>query len=261
MKTVRALGLSAVAAALILSGCSTATDGRAQDDSVSASAAGTCPSGYVLTKIGKCAPVDAATPTTTTSPTAAPNANPSPALPSVSACDGTQCDLTTSDDEVDRLVAESLADVNTMWSNLNVPVTLHLYKGGAPDCPTPRRGDATSWTCVSTHSGGWSSTALRSWAAEYGATLEDTVRSIIAHEVAHIVLDGAGTSGDDLTTKELRADCLSGGYSNWTMTSGKSSMGQLPLERIKNVLHGSRRAAAVETGYNGTAKTCGEYTP
>lgn len=254
MKLSRALGLSAVAATLVLGGCSTAEPPRVQDTTTTTSAV--CPSGTVLTKIGKCDPV-----TTTTSPSPTPNANPTAPLPSVSACDGAQCDLTNSDDEVDRLVAESLADVNTMWSNLNVPVTLHLYKGGAVDCPTPRRADATSWTCVSTHSGGWSSTALRSWAAEYGATLEDTVRGIIAHEVAHIVLDGAGTSGDDLTTKELRADCLSGGYSNWTMTSGKSSMGQLPLERIKNVLHGSRRAAAVEAGYNGTAKTCGEYTP
>jgi hypothetical protein len=256
MKTVRALGLSAVAASLILSGCSTATDGRAQQDTATTSTSVTCPDGTVLTKIGKCDSV-----TTTTSPSPTPNANPTAAAPDVSACDGTRCDLSTSDDEVDRLVSEALDDVAAMWSNLNVPVTLHLYKGGAVDCPTPRRADATSWTCVSTHSGGWSSTALRSWAAEYGATLEDTVRSIIAHEVAHIVLDGAGTSGDDLTTKELRADCLSGGYSNWTMTSGKSSMGQLPLERIKNVLHGSRRAAAVEAGYNGTAKTCGEYTP
>lgn len=263
MKLNRALGVSFTAAALVLTGCtSTAVDGRAQDDSVSTNAAGECPSGYVLTKIGKCAPADAAAPTpTTTSQSAAPNANPSPAVPDVSACDGTQCNLTTSDDEIDRLVAESLADVADMWKRMNIPVTLHLYKNGAADCPSPRRDDATSWTCVKAHSGGWNPAAMRSWAVEYGATLSDAVRSIMAHEIAHVVLDGWGTSGDDVTTKELRADCLAGGYSNWTMTTDQSALGQLPLATMKNVLHGSRRAAAIEVGYNGTAKKCSEYTP
>jgi predicted metalloprotease len=264
MKTARAIGLSAVAAALVLSGCSTATDGRAQQDTSTTSAA-VCPSGTVQTKIGKCDPVSD---TTTTSPSATTNANPSPALPSVSACDGTKCDLSTSDDETDRLVAQSLDDVAAMWKNLNVYPSLHLYKNGAADCPSPRKvgvdgkpANATAWTCVLTNSGGWNPENIQTLAAKYGATLSDAVRSIVAHEIGHIVLDGWNTSGDDVTTKELRADCLAAGYSRWTMTTGKSSMGQLPLERMKNVLHGSRRAAALDAGFTGTPKTCTEYTP
>ncbi|MCB1258710.1 MAG: hypothetical protein KDB26_16475, partial [Microthrixaceae bacterium] len=259
MKRNRALGVSLAAAVLVLTGCtSTAVDGRAQDDNVSTSAAGTCPSGYVLTKIGKCAPVDEAqpTPTTTTSPSPTPNANPSPAAePDVSACDGTQCDLANSDDEINRLVAESLDDVANMWKILKVYPSLHLFKGGAVDCPSPRRDDATAWTCVDTRTGGWNPDMIRARAAKYGATLSDAVRSIMAHEIAHVVLDGWGTSGDDVTTKELRADCLAAGYSRWTMTTDKSAMGHLPLENMKSVLHGSRRAAALDAGYNGTPTT------
>ena len=255
MKTARALGLSAVATSLVLSGCSTATEGRAQHDTSTTTTSAVCPSGTVLTKIGKCAP------TTTTSPPAAPNANPSPVLPSVSACDGTKCDLTTSDDEVDRLVSESLTDVAAMWKRLNVDVTLHLYKDGAVDCPHGREesAPATAWTCVSTHSGGWNPTAMHARSAERGAPIEDTVRSIVAHEVAHVVLDGWNAAGDDLMTKEVRADCLAAGYSRWTMTTGKSSMGQLPLERMKNVLYGSKSAKAMDAGYNGTPQTCASW--
>ncbi len=258
MKTVRALGLSAVAASLVLSGCSTETGGRAQQEASTTTTSVVCPSGTVMSKIGKC--VDAAV---TTSPSAAPNANPSPVLPSVSACDGTQCDLSTSDDEIDRLVAQSLDDVAVMWKRLNVDVTLHLYKDGAVDCPHGREesAPATAWTCVSTHSGGWNPTAMHARSAERGAPIEDTVRSIVAHEVAHVVLDGWNAAGDDLMTKEVRADCLAAGYSRWTMTTDKSSMGQLPLERMKNVLYGSKSAKAMDAGYNGTPRTCTEYTP
>ena len=258
MKTVRALGLSAVVAALVLSGCSTATEGRAQQDTTATtSTAVTCPDGTVLTKIGKCDPAM----TTTTSPSASPNANPIPAAPDVSACDGTQCDLTTSDDEVDRLVSEALDDVAHMWKLMNVDVHLHLYKGGAVDCPTPRRADATAWTCVMTNSGGWSPAEMRRWATDHGTSLEDTVRAIVAHEIGHIVIDGFGASSDDMVTDETRADCLAGGYSNWTMTTSDSAMGQLSLDTTKRVLKGPRRNAAIEAGYNGTAKTCAEYTP
>ena len=232
MKTARVLGISAVAASLILSGCSTATDGRAQETS-----------------------------TTTTSPTAAPNANPLPTTPDVLACDGTQCDLANSDDEINRLVAESLADVAAMWKSLNVDVSLHLFKGGAVDCPTPRRADATAWTCVSTHSGGWNPTEMLSRSAKRGATIEDTVRSIIAHEVAHVVLAGGNAASGDLMTDEIRADCLAAGYSNWTMTTDQSSLGQLPLDRMKNVLYGSKSAKAMDAGYTGTPKTCASWTP
>lgn len=262
MKLNRALGLSAVAASLVLSGCTTATDGRAQDDSISTNAAGTCPSGYVLTKIGKCAPVDETQPTpTTTSPTAAPNADPIPASePDVSACDGTKCSFGAGDDEVDGLVSESLDDVTVMWANLNVHYTLHMYKGGIGEC----RGNsptATAWTCVYTNRGGWDAADIRARAAKYGATLSDTVRSIIAHEVGHIVLYGWDGEHADGKITELRADCLAAGYSRWTMTTSDSSMGQLPMETMQNVLHGSQRAAAIAAGYNGTPKTCVEYTP
>ncbi|MCB1258652.1 MAG: hypothetical protein KDB26_16185, partial [Microthrixaceae bacterium] len=209
MKTVRAIGLSAVAAALVLSGCSTATPPRAQETSTTTTSA-TCPSGTVLTKIGKCDPVDGTT-TTTTSPSAAPNANPTAALPSVSACDGTQCDLTNSDDEIDRLVAESLADVNKMWASSNVSVTLHLYKDGAPDCQSGRIASATAWTCVDTRTGGWNPALLRTWAANHDATLEDTVRATIAHEVGHVIIDSFGASTDDMVTDETRADCMAAG--------------------------------------------------
>ncbi|MCB1258545.1 MAG: hypothetical protein KDB26_15650, partial [Microthrixaceae bacterium] len=143
MKTARALAISAVAATLVLGGCSTATEGRAQQDNGVTSTAVTCPDGTVLTKIGKC---DPATPTTT-SPSPTPNANPLPTAPDVSACDGTQCDLTTSDDEVDRLVAESLADVNKMWATSNVSLTVHLYKDGTVGCQTDSE-TATAWVCV-----------------------------------------------------------------------------------------------------------------
>lgn len=257
MKTARVLGISAVAAALALSGCSTATPPRAQETSTTTTSV-VCPSGTVLTRIGKCDPVSE---TTTTSPTAAPNANPTATLPSVSACDGAKCDLSTSDDEIDRLVAESLADVSQMWKNLNVSPTLHLYKNGAVDCPHGREesAPATAWTCVSTHSGGWNPTAMRARSAERGATIEDTVRSIIAHEVAHVVLDGWNSAGDDLMTKEVRADCLAAGYSRWTMTTSDSAMGELPLERMKNVLYGSKSAKAMDAGYNGTPGTCASW--
>lgn len=257
MKTARALVISAVAATLVVSGCSTATEGRAQQDTAATSTAVTCPSGTVLTKIGKCDPAT----TTTTSPSASPNANPIPTAPDVSACDGDNCSLETSDDEISRLVAESIADVAAMWKIMGVDVSLHLFKGGAADCPTPRRADATAWTCVASHSGGWNPTEMLSRSAKRGATIEDTVRSIIAHEVAHVVLAGGNAASGDLMTDEIRADCLAAGYSNWTMTTDQSSLGQLPLERMKNVLYGSKSAKAMDAGYHGTAKTCGEYTP
>lgn len=259
MKTARALAISAVAASLILSGCSTETGGRAQqDNTTTTTTSAVCPSGTVLSKIGKC--VDAAP--TTTSPSAAPNANPTATLPSVSACDGTQCDLTTSDDEVDRLVAKSLTDVNRMWKSLNVDVSLHLYKDGAADCPSPRRDDATAWTCVLTHSGGWNPAEMRAWATDHGTSLEDTVRATIAHEIGHVVLDGWGTAGDDLVTKETRADCLAGGYAKWTtLDPNNSAMGQLTLDTMKRVFKGPHRNAAVEAGFTGTPKTCASWTP
>lgn len=255
MKTARVLGISAVAASLILSGCSTATPPRAQDTTTTTSV--TCPDGTVLSKIGKC--VDAAP--TTTSPSPTPNANPTATLPSVSACDGTQCDLSASNDEIDRLVAESLDDVAHMWRNLKVYPTLHLFKNGAVDCPSGREKDASAWTCVLTNSGGWNPAEMRLVSAKRGATIEDTVRSIIAHEVAHVVLDSWNAAGDDLMTKEVRADCLAAGYSRWTMTTGKSSMGELPLERMKNVLYGSKSAKAMQAGYDGTPGTCASWTP
>lgn len=254
MKLSRALGLSAVAAALVLSGCSTATEGRAQQDTATTSTSVTCPDGTVLTKIGKCDSV-----TTTTSPSPTPNANPIPALPSVSACDGDNCNLAASNDEIDRLVAESLDDVAHMWRNLKVYPTLHLFKNGAVDCPSGREEDASAWTCVLTNSGGWNPAEMRSVSAKRGATIEDTVRSIIAHEVAHVVLDGWNSSGDDLMTKEVRADCLAAGYSRWTMTTSDSAMGELPLERMKNVLYGSKSAKAMQAGYDGTPQTCASW--
>ena len=262
MKTARVLGILAVAAALVLSGCSTATEGRAQDDSISTNVVGECPSGYILTKIGKCAPADATqpTPTTTTSP-AAPNANPIPASePDVSACDGTQCDLSTSDDEVDRLVAESLTDVAAMWDRLNVDVTLHLYKDGTVGCQTDSE-TATAWVCVKSRVGGWNPAEMRKWATDHGTSLEDTIRATVAHEVGHIVIEKFGATSPDMVTNETRADCMAGGYAKWTMTTSDSAMGQLSLDTTKRVLKGPRRNAAVEAGFTGTPKTCVEYTP
>lgn len=256
MKTARALAISAVGATLVLGGCSTAEPPRAQDTTTTTSA--TCPSGTVLTKIGKC--VDAAP--TTTSPTAAPNANPSGAAGDVLACDGTQCDLTTSNDEVDRLVAVSLEDVNSMWEASNVSLTVHLYKDGTVGCDVTDDPTATAWVCVNTHQGGWSPTTIRARAAKQGASLEDTVRSILAHEVGHIVIAKFNATSTDLMTNELRADCMAGGYAKWTMRDpNNSSMGQLPLATMKNVLYGSKSAKALDAGYHGTPTTCTEYTP
>ncbi|WP_163742342.1 hypothetical protein [Mycolicibacterium fallax] len=158
-------------------------------------------------------------------------------------------------------MSESIVDVANMWKNLNVNPNLHLYKNGAADCPHGRDVSATAWTCVSTHTGGWNPALLRSWAVERGATLSDTIRATIAHEVAHVVLDGWNSAGDDLMTKEVRADCLAAGYSRWTMTTSDSAMGQLPLERMKNVLYGSKSAKAMDAGYTGTPKTCASWTP
>lgn len=257
MKLSRALGLSAAAASLILSGCSTATEGRAQQDTATTSTAVVCPSGTVLTKIGKC---DSAT--TTTSPTAAPNANPTATLPSVSACDGTQCDLSTSDDEVDRLVSEALDDVTGMWAKNDVNLTLHMYKNGIGTCDGDNDPSAAAWVCIESHRGGWNSAVIRDTAAKRGATLSDTVRSIVSHEVGHVVLGVFNADRDDLMTDELRADCMGGGYSRWTMLDpANSAMGQLTLERTQNVLYGSKSVKAVAAGYHGTPSTCTEYTP
>lgn len=258
MKTARALAISAVGATLVLGGCSTAEPPRVQETLTTTTSA-TCPSGTVLTKIGKCDPVDGTT-TTTTSPSAAPNANAT--LPQVSACDGAQCDLTNSDDEIDRLVAESLADVSHMWEVSNAPVTLHMYKDGIDGCDVTDDPTATAWTCVNTHLGGWSPAAIRARAAKQGVTLEETVRSVIAHEVGHIVIAKFGATSTDFVTNETRADCMAGGYAKWTMRDPSSSaMGQLPLSTMKSVLSGPRRAAALDAGYNGTPRTCTEYTP
>ena len=252
MNLSRALRLSAVAATLVLGGCSTATDGRAQQET-STTTSVTCPSGYVLTKIGKC--VDAAT---TTSPSPTPNANAT--LPSASACDGTKCDLATSDDEVDRLVAESLDDVNKMWATSNVSLTVHLYKDGTVGCQTDSE-TATAWVCVKSKVGGWNPAEMRTWAADHGTSLEDTIRATVAHEVGHIVIEKFGATSPDMVTNETRADCMAGGYAKWTMTTSDSAMGQLSLDTTKRVLKGPRRNAAVEAGFTGTPTTCTEYTP
>ena len=166
MNIARSIGIAALAATFALTGCSTAVDGAAQG----ASTETVCPDGYILTKIGKC--VDATT-TTTTSPTAAPNANPTTELPSVSACDGTQCDLTASDDEIDRLVSEALDDVTAMWANLNVTYTLHMYKDGIVGCDVNDDPNATGWVCAKQGVGGWNPTAMRTWASDRGASLEE----------------------------------------------------------------------------------------
>ena len=253
MNIARSIGIAALAATFALTGCSTAVDGAAQG----ASTETVCPDGYILTKIGKC--VDATT-TTTTSPTAAPNANPTTELPSVSACDGTQCDLTASDDEIDRLVSEALDDVTAMWANLNVTYTLHMYKDGIVGCDVNDDPNATGWVCAKQGVGGWNPTAMRTWASDRGASLEDTVRATIAHEVGHIVTELFGATHPDLMTNELRADCMAAGYSRWTVTTTDSAMEPLPLSRMKNVLYGSESARALDAGYTGTPRTCTEYT-
>ncbi|MCB1257303.1 MAG: hypothetical protein KDB26_09375 [Microthrixaceae bacterium] len=254
MKPVRALGVAAVTVCLTLAGCTSAVDGVAQQDSGTGIV---CDEGYELSQIGKCVLADEVT---LTAPT--PVAQPVPAEPSVGACDGLNCDLSVSNDEVDRLIAKSLDDVTVMWAANGVDVTLHMFKNGIGTCDGDGSDSAAAWVCPSSKRGGWSPSVLRSWAVERGATLEDTVRATIAHEVGHMVLHIYNADSDDLDTDELRADCMGGGYAKWTMLDpANSAMGQLTLERAQNVLYGSKSGKAVAAGYHGTPSTCTEYTP
>ena len=248
MKPARALTLSAVVAAVLVTGCSTVVDGRAMDDG----------KGCLLSPTGLCIrPDDIPTPTTTTT-TATPQRNETP-QGGVRVCDGDDCDLSDSPDEVSRLVSESLADVDTMWARINIPVSVEMYRGGIGNCDG-NEDDAAAWVCLSTKRGGWNPDVLRAHAAKKGATLEDTVRVIMAHEIGHLVVDQYDATSMDFVIDELRADCMAGGYARLTQ-SGTSSMGALSVETTARVLSGDRRTAAVQAGYDGNPQKCLEYTP
>ena len=253
MKLTRTLGISVAAAAVLVSGCTSTVEGRAQDDG----------KGCKISRVTmQCYDPSEIDPAATTSPAPTPQSNPIPAgTDGVKACDGSKCTFTAADDEISRLVSESLTDVAHMWSNLNVLITLTMYKGGIGKCDGDGDETATAWVCPSTQRGGWSPAAVRNRAAEKGTTISDTVRSIVAHEMGHMAAAKFGVSSDDFVTNELRADCFAAGYSRWTMKTTDSAMGQLPVETMKRVLAGPRRNAAIDAGYNGTPKTCSEYTP
>lgn len=252
MSLARALGVSAITATVLVSGCTSTVEGRATDDG----------KGCKISRVtGLCYdPSEVGIPTAT-SPAPTPQSNPTPAGTGVKACDGDKCAFSAGDDEVSRLVSESLLDVAHMWSNLKVPITVTLFKDGTAGCDVNDDPSATAWVCAEQHLGGWSPAAMRAQAQKRGASIEEVVRSVMAHEMGHMAAAKFGVSSDDFVTNELRADCFAAGYSRWTMKTTDSAMGQLPVETMKRVLAGPRRNAAIDAGYNGTPKTCSEYTP
>jgi len=148
-----------------------------------------------------------------------------------------------------------------MWARINVPVSVEMYKGGIGNCDGDGDATATAWVCSSTGRGGWNPIALRARSVKENVALDATVRSVMAHEVGHLVVAKYGATSKDFVTNELRADCLAAGYSRWTTTTPYSAMGELPLHEMKRALPGDRRNAAVQAGYDGNPQKCLEYTP
>ncbi|MCB1258671.1 MAG: hypothetical protein KDB26_16280 [Microthrixaceae bacterium] len=251
MKLTRALGLSAIAATVLVSGCtSTVVEGRAVDDG----------KGCKISRVTMQCIDGLETGVETTSPTAAPRVNPSSVPGGVQACDGSQCSFSAGDDEVSLLVSESLTDVWNMWNSIGAGFELTMYKNGIGNCDG-NSPSAAAWVCPSTSRGGWSPAVLRSWAEKRGATLRDTVRATVAHEAGHMVLEKYNNDSDDLMTNELRADCMAGIYSKWSVNTEYSAMGELPLSVMQRVLYGSKSKKAIETGFYKDIKDCAEYTP
>lgn len=56
-----------------------------------------------------------------------------------------------------------------------------------------------------------------------------------------------------------QAHLLKGSEFNRSRQTNDSSMGRLPLERMKNVLYGANAGRTQDAGYYGTPKTCTEY--